>query len=84
VGVPGVGGVLRSGIAGVGGVATVGVDRVSGAAMPPVAVFDCVTGPVTAPGLSTMTWTLTFTGPACAVPPAPEASLVGAPGVMTT
>jgi hypothetical protein len=75
------------GVVGVGGVWTVGVegvDGVAGAAIPPVAEFVWETGPVTAPGLSTMTWTLTFTGPVCAAPPAPAVADPGAPGVMTT
>jgi hypothetical protein len=87
-GVGGVGGV--GGVAGVGGVCTTGVGGVagvggvSGAAMPPVAVFVCVTGPVTAPGLSITTWTFTFTGPVWAAAPVPAVALPASPGVMTT
>ena len=68
----GVGGVVGvAGVGGVGGVCTTAASGgrrrgVAGTAMPPVAVFVCVTGPVTAPGLSITTWTFTFTGPVCA------------------
>jgi hypothetical protein len=84
-GVGGVGGV--AGVGGVGGVCTTGVPGVAGvvgAAMPPVAEFVCVTGPVTAPGLSMTTWTLTFTGPVWAAAPVPAAASPASPGVMTT
>jgi hypothetical protein len=85
VGVGGVGGVGGvAGVAGVAGVWTAGVAGVAGAAIPPFAEFVCATGPVTAPGLSTMTWTFTFTGPVCTAPPVPAATDPASPGVMMT